>query len=292
MVQGSAPENMIPVKAEVNYPCINARGVVDLGTGIAYPSFDGLVIASGGGFAIATASLFTRNDWRRLAPETFVAGQFNGRYYASYSYAEAGIDTVTGTAILDLTGATPFLIRASRYATAMFYDIKQSALFMLNDMAVYEWDAVGAAPEVMHYMTKPYVLPKPETYGAMLIEAHAPSLAEQAEYEVTQQTIAAHNAAIYAIGDLLGSMDSVENDLWPVNGDALGNALPEKTATINLYASNDAGDMGLVFSTSTINAVVRLPSIPRCRKWQVEVIGNLQIDQIQAATSPRELNTV
>lgn len=292
IVQGTAPENLQQEKVEKNYPCINARGVVDLGYGIAYPTQDGLVIASSGGFSIATGALMTRNDWRRLSPETFVAGQYNGRYFASYAYVEDGIDTVYGTIILDLTGSTPFLIRASRYATAMYFDVKQSALFMVNDMAVYEWDAVGMQPEVMRYMTKPYVLPKPETYGAMLIEAHAPTLEEQAEYAVTQQAIAEHNAAIYAIGDLLGSMDSVENDLWPVNGDALGNYVPPKVATIHVYASNDAGDMGLVFTTEAINQVVRMPSIPRARKWQVEVIGTLQIDQIQAATTPRELNTV
>jgi len=46
LVQGSHPDNFIMERLDVNLPCVSRQGVVDLGTGVAYPSHDGLVLVS------------------------------------------------------------------------------------------------------------------------------------------------------------------------------------------------------------------------------------------------------
>lgn len=286
IAQGSAPESMQIEKVEQNYPCINARGVVDLGYGIAYPTWDGLVVASSNRFEVVTGPLLTRIDWLALSPSTFVAGQYNGRYFATYTNATPGLPVVQGTVIIDLSGATPFLIRASRHAEAMYFDLKAGALYMLNGVAVYEWDAPGGAPEPMRWMSKRFSLAAPATYGCILAEGEAPTQDELAQQALVTQAILDHNAAVYALGDLRGSMDGLEVNLWPLNGDALGNAIAPTTTTINIYADNV-----LAATVNTLNEVLRLPPIPRARNWEVEVLGTNQVTQISLATSPRELNT-
>ncbi|MBK3745446.1 hypothetical protein G3A39_40490, partial [Paraburkholderia aspalathi] len=131
VVSGNAPENMVMEKIETNYPCINARGIVDLGYAIAYPSHGGLVAVSSAGAKIVSDSLFTRDQWLELSPSSFIAGQFSGRYLASYSYFDIENIKRRGIIIMDLSGAQPFLIRSADYADAMFYEVETGSLYFV-----------------------------------------------------------------------------------------------------------------------------------------------------------------
>ena len=46
VAQGTHPENMTAARLDVNLPCVTARGIVDMGYAVAYPSPYGLVMIS------------------------------------------------------------------------------------------------------------------------------------------------------------------------------------------------------------------------------------------------------
>lgn len=163
IVQGTAPENMIMEKLELNLPCLSARGVVDLGYSIAYPSHEGLVTISGGGASVVTASLFTRSQWLNLKPETFIAAQFSSRYWVTYNGTES--------LLIDLSGAQPFLIREPEVADALHYDIESGNLYLLKSgNQIVEWDALGEEFGTMTWKSKEFVLPTYTNFGAILAE--------------------------------------------------------------------------------------------------------------------------
>lgn len=163
IVQGTAPENMIMEKLELNLPCISSRGVVDLGYSIAYPSHEGLVTIGNGGASIVTSSLFTRTQWLNLKPKTFVASQFSGRYFVTYDGKES--------LLIDLSGTQPFLIREPEIADALHYDIETGILYLLkNGTEISEWDALGAEYGDMTWKSKEFVLPTYTNFGAILAE--------------------------------------------------------------------------------------------------------------------------
>ncbi|NKB96795.1 hypothetical protein HED48_23285 [Ochrobactrum intermedium] len=57
LATGSSPDTMQMVKLEANLPCVNARGIVDLGFAIAYPSNEGLAaVAANGEAKLVTAT--------------------------------------------------------------------------------------------------------------------------------------------------------------------------------------------------------------------------------------------
>ncbi|MGA0524987.1 hypothetical protein ACO2WH_24295, partial [Escherichia coli] len=147
IVSGTAPENMQQQRVEMNLPCINARGVIDLGYSVAYPSHDGLVMAGSNGMQVITEQLMTRNDWLKTGPGNIVGGQFNGRYFASYEYIEPSGNAFSGTLIFDTTGAAPFIIRSNHKADAFFHELSTGALFFLVGKEIYEWDALGQVNE-------------------------------------------------------------------------------------------------------------------------------------------------
>lgn len=287
VVNGTAPENMQQERLELNLPCINARGVVDLGYSVAYPSHDGLVVVSSGGANVATGQLMTRNDWLKTSPATFVAGQYSGRYFASYEYIEADGTPFIGTFIFDLTGGTPFVMRASRKADACFYDVPNSALYMLSGKEVYEFDALGQFNEIMTWHSKQFVLPAPATFGAILIEgAEERTPEEQEAIDAEIAAIEAENAALFAMPSIGGEINGAAYNVYPVNGDALI-PMPEGTfSSVQIYA-----DGKLLAVISEINKVKRLPP-KRARNWEVHVNGTTPIAQISMATAARELNGI
>lgn len=288
VAQGNAPESMVMEKIERNLPCINARGVVDLGYGVAYPSTDGLVMVSTGGADVVTKSLMARTDWEATSPATFVAGQYDGRYFASYSYLDVLSQPVIGTFIIDLTGEQPFILRASRYADACHYSLTEGALYMLSGLTVYEWDAVGQLPEVQSWKSKKFVLEAPASFGAMLVEG-VDSLSADELDDIAQANaaIAAANAAMFAQPSVGGELNGAEMGLYPINGDMLVPAAPPKYASIAIFA-----DGVLVDTVSDLNVAVRLKPTPRNRSWHVEVSGTAEVSQVSLATTMRELNGI
>lgn len=288
IVAGTAPENMQQEKMELNLPCINARGVVDLGYAVAYPSKDGLVVASGGSAAVATQALMTRNDWLQTSPGSFVAGQFSGRYFASFEYLEADGTPRRGTFIFDLATQTPFILRNSDKAEAFFYDVGDAELYLLIDKTIYQYDPFGEVNEIMSWRSKQFVYPAPATFGCILIEASdSKTPEEEAADEAERQAIEAANAVIFARPSIGGELNGSAYNVQTVNGDDLQRVFPKQFTSVEVFADNK-----LVGSVSEINKAVRLPAVPKARNWEVLVNGTTRIDQITLATSPRELNAV
>lgn len=199
VAQGTAPENMQMERIETNLPCINARSMVDLGYAAAYASNDGLVVVSAGTARVVTDQLFTRLQWRQLGPSSMVAGQLGGRYFASYESLDEDGQPISGTLCLDLTGATPFLVRMDDTADAFFYQVETGSLYFLVDQSVYEFDSISQPAGDMVWRSKLFVTPNPENFGAMYIDGGRQlTPAEQAALEALLAALYAQNELIYA----------------------------------------------------------------------------------------------
>ena len=287
IINGTAPENMQQERLELNLPCINPRGVVDLGYSVAYPSHDGLVVVNGSGASVATGQLMTRNDWLKTNPATFVAGQFSGRYFASYEYVEPDNSVSLGTFIFDLSGSTPFVLRTSRKADGCFYDVPNSALYMLIGNEIYEFDALGEANEIMTWRSKQFVLPAPASFGALLVEAtDEPTPEEKAALDAEIAAIEAQNAVLYAAPSIGGELNGAALNKYRINGDILIPVPEDNFVVVQVYADGE-----LLAVINDINQVKRLPP-KRARTWEVCVNGTAALAQISMATTARELNTI
>ena len=286
IASGTAPENMVMEKTELNLPCINARGIVDLGYSVAYPSHDGLVLVSSSGTQVATSSLFGRDDWLRLNPQGMVAGQYNGRYFTSYSYADVKGQEFTGSFIIDLTGQQPFLIRTDVRANAMHYDIPSGVLYMLVGDSVYEWDALSEPYSLQSWKSKLFVIPTPTNFGAMLVEADDGLTDEEiAAIEDEIARIQAQNETLFALATIGGELGGAALNVYDVNGDML-----EPIPTVNRKVSVSVyADRQLVATIGKVNQMARLPSGFKASKWEIEVTSDMPITQILMATTGQEL---
>lgn len=286
VVSGTAPENMVEEKIEVNLPCINARGVVDLGYSVAYPSNDGLVVVSSSGASVATDALYTRPKWQKVSPATYVAGQYAGRYFASFQYVEADGSVTEGTRIIDLTGKQPFVMRASIRPDAFYYDIPTGALFYLVGDTVYEWDALGENNEIMTWTSKRVVMPEPVSFGAILVEGGALlTLEDQAALDAAIAAIVAYNTALFA-GELNAEIDGHAVNEMVLGGDDMQPLPGPKYIAVRVYA-----DGKLINTITTLDDVKRLKGV-KAKEWEIRVNGTAEVEQITIASTVRELNEV
>lgn len=289
IVNGSTPDAMIMEKLELNLPCINARGIVDLGYAVAYPSHDGLVTVTQGGARIVTEELLARDNWLLLNPQTMVASQRDGRYFASYSYIDTVGITQEGTLILDMSGTVPYLLRSQMRADAFYYDIFTGSLFFIRGLEVFEYDAIGEQNDTQVWRSKEFILPRPTNFGAIKVDAEdAITDEELAAIEQAAEQILAENQALYDIGDLGGDLAGAAICVYEVNGDVL-EPIPSASryVAVNIFADDE-----LIFTIGTINKIARLPSGFKAEKWEFEVASDTRIAQIRVATTARELMQV
>lgn len=287
VVSGNSPESMIEEKMEVNLPCVNGRGLVDLGYSVAYPSNDGLVVASGGGATVASDSLFTRADWQKINPATLVSGQFAGRYFTSYSYTEIDNATVySGTIIIDLTGQQPFVIQAGFNADAFYYDLPTGVLYYLMGNTVYEYDALGQTNEAMTWRSKKVVSSQPVTFGAILVDSGVLYTPEQKKARDDElAAVQAYNAGILSAGTA-AEIDGAAIDTFAIGGDGLMHPTPDKWILVRVYA-----DGKLVRTVDTLDKVKRIKGV-MARTWEIEVNGTAEVEQVLMATSAQELSEI
>lgn len=286
---GSTPESMVMEKLELNLPCVSARGIVDLGYSIAYPSHDGLVLVSSGGAKVVSETLFSRDEWLRMNPSTVIASQYDGRYYMPYNYIDENEVAQSGTMIIDLTGEQQFIIRADVTPSALFYETETGNLFFLDDGLVYQWDSIFRPFYQQTWKSKLFVMPKPGNFGAILIEAD--EALSEGQMEAIRQEIAeieARNAVIFAQEFIGGEMNGGALNTVPVNGD-----LTQQVPTLSrLVAVNVYADRKLVATVSKINKMCRLPSGFLATMWEIEVVSDTPIVQVTMATTGTELMEV
>jgi len=178
VVQGLSPDSMTMERMESYTPCLSRRGIVDLGYAAAFPSNDGLAVISPSSCEIVSRGLFTREQWRALRPDTFVASAFGGRYIFLHDGAAVG-DTPAFTAkgISVAQGGTPDMVRLDVAAIAIFYDVPSGAFYLLapDGVTIKEFEDYTADPATFLWRSGVVTIPM-TNFGAFLITAEAGDL--------------------------------------------------------------------------------------------------------------------
>jgi hypothetical protein len=284
-VSGTTPGAMVMDKVEASLPCVNARAVVDLGHAIAWPSTEGLAAARANGAAgLVSDNLFSPRAWRRLNPGTMRGGQIEGRWVGSYEATDAAGGAISGSLIIDISQQA-FLIRSEVSARAWFHEIGTGFLYFVppDVSMVRQFDPPNGDLANYYWRSKRFVLPKPENFGAILIESGANTSqdeidARQAEIdaivEANEDLIEAGSIGGEVGGETIGATTLAGDLLTPVPSSA-GTAI-----TVSVYA-----DGVLVAAVNTLDQVDRLPAGFKKRIWEIDAFGDVVLDQITMAST-------
>jgi hypothetical protein len=172
VAQGFGPGEMVMEKIEQSLPCVSARSIVDMGTAAAYASHDGLVVIGPGVANVVTAAIFTRDQWRALNPEGFIAENYARRYV--FSYQEDGSDT-RKIGMFDLSGQEhPYFFTATGQPEAFYTNPELGKLFFLEGgNIIREFDAETGAAQTYTWISRIAASAALVNFGAMLTDADA-----------------------------------------------------------------------------------------------------------------------
>lgn len=287
MMAGAHPDSMQSQKLEANLPCINARGIVDLGFAACYPSKEGLVsVLANGQVSLATRQLFSREDWLRLSPSTIIGAQISGNYVMFYDTLRPGGQRMAGSILINVAGGE-FLVRMGEIADAVFYDTAEASLYYKPPAVsnIYRFDDPAQPPATYQWRSKEFWTTKPETMGAVLIDlGEGDALISFEAQAAERDAIIAANDALLATGDIGGALAGAAVSTYAVAGDALITLPDYAELVVNIY-----GDRKLVRSITRGGSVERLPADFKARIWEVSVTSNLQVTQIIVAGTVDEL---
>jgi hypothetical protein len=296
IVMGSHPSSMQMVKTEINLPCINARGVADLGFAIVYPSHEGLVaVRADGGASIASGEIFTRDEWLKYSPATMIGSQISGVYVGFYSATNEIGEMSAGAILLDVSGQGASLTRQDTIATAAWFDAKTGGTYvqLQNSTAITRLDSPTAPRLTLSWTSKPFIHNEPMNYGAIFVEAEVSlSGVERRRYEVLSDAAIARNAARIATGKIYGDLHSRGLNRQRLAGDIL-----ERPQRSGFFGQDGFGraetviiaDGRVVTTIDSTNRVVRLPAGFKARQWEIGISSNVRIEKISLATTITDL---
>ena len=287
LMTGAHPDSMQSLKLEANFPCINARGIVDLGFAICYPSNDGLVaVRATGQVQWVTEGLFRRDDWRAFSPENAIGAQHGSIYMMFYDVTSADGVRNSGALFININ-ATPFLARSAETASAAYFDVEDSALYFkrAGNQNINRFDDPNGYPATYSWRSKEFWLPRPSTFGAVLIdEGVIGGFTDTSKIDAERARISALNVVTFASGKLDSAINESPLAEMALAGDTML-PLPEPLS-INVSVFADGKLIGVV---NKVGKVCRLPAGRSARVWEVSVQSNLPIGSVAIATTVDEL---
>lgn len=277
MYSGSDPQAMSPTLVETYAPCAAARGAVNVGGGVLYPSYDGLWLAAPGMVQKFTDKICREDEWKKLNPESFRAIFHDGQYYASYESAD-------GRRVLILDISEPdSLVEVVESPQAMLANELDGEMYIAKGGRILQWDAEPGSSYQADWVSMDVQMGRPTNFSVAQVHA------DFHEIQPPDNTILNQNAALMAEGAdaVNGHMLGLEMNLIEVNGSLL---IPPKRQTDKKVTFSIWYDRELIFSTDvTSSAPFALPGGIEGEVISIGVSGSVRVHSMTIAQSTREL---
>lgn len=281
IVQGISPDAMAMSKVEAPYPCIAKQSIVDMGYAAVYASPLGLVQISESGASLASAAIWTREEWQALGPETIQATRFGLSYIFSYQVPNSAIRKV---AVVNLGGDRPSLVHCDIIAQGFYSSPSSDSCYFLDEVGqnVVEFDT----GEAMAYTwrSKPLRFSQAVSFGAVACEINEYDLmgsglaTMKIEDETTYTVELSEAVVVEEDGDTctldINEPEIVTEGVYSVTVETKG-GLAVADVQVKFF-----GDGVLRYTHQPIlGQIGRLPS-GAYREWQMEITGRSEVVRV------------
>ena len=239
-------------------PCSSKNGIVALPNGVYYPSYQGLVMISAGAPEIATRTLMSQNNWQSLVAADYLnATLFNGSYIGYSGLAGGAFDS----------GA----FDDGAFAMGSVGDSRAGVIIDFNDARIalnkveFDYQPVNIQRDI--WTSEVLVIMNGAVYQLDLAERN-----DEGSYVWWSKEYRMDKPTNMGVGRVF--YDRPSNFTEPVTG------------TISFYGNGE-----LIYSRSMpeSGAEFRLPSGTTYDFYSVKIEGNMQMHQVQLATTAKEL---
>jgi len=162
-IQGSHPENMTMVEADVNQSCVSKKSIVVINKNVLYASPDGLVALSAGGSSTVTEGMFDKQAWQAMGPVGLIGQRYEDQY--------VGFLAPTGSPAKGFV----YNMREKSWnfhsvsAAGGYNDLRHDSLYLIKNDALWKWDE-GAVLEY-EWKSKKFTFPEPKGLTCYRVQA-------------------------------------------------------------------------------------------------------------------------
>lgn len=282
-ITGNTSSAMSVSRPDLHYPCVSKRSIVNMGWGILFASFDGLVQVSAGlGNKLATKLVNYRDEWLSLSPASIVASQHADKYIATHPTGGLTFERD------DQTGGN--LTTLDTRFTGAYHHASESALYYIDYLSVspnstvYKFDNQAGANLSMDWMSKTIVIPRALNLGSAMVQADYTGYSQPA----VDAALATYNAdATSANAD--GELNATEANVYDLNGDS-GQTLPviDGVVLFQWYV-----DKALIYQTYvTDSKPFTLPTGYRATTYEYRMQSKIRIRYTEIGETALDLETV
>lgn len=289
VVSGIDPSAMGMEKLPLYEPCVSKRSIASDELGVYYVSANGVIIVGPSGADNVTRNVLTKEEWSLYYPTLMQGETLDGRYYLFYSNGGAP----QGGVIFDrYTKGSPFHL-TTIYASAVFVEPTDATMYMAVDKSIKTWDSNNINQLPYEWKSKLFIIPKPCNFSALQVEADFEDTARTAALQAYYNTLRAQNQALFAAaGSSRNALGGVLNaplaNVRTANGSVLidlPQVVDDRYVTVELIGDG----VTTAYLTIKDKGLYRIPSGPRCDRWEFVVRGNIPVRHVKIAESVGEL---
>lgn len=275
---GSDPEAMSGSTVETYAPCVSKRGVVDVGGGALYPSFDGLWLVSTQQVECVTRKLYREEEWTLLNPETFDAAFHDGQYYAAY----VGQDD-SRVLVIDITNPDS-VTKVDEVADALYRNELDGKLYVAQGTKLYAWDVDTGRYYESEWQSVSMQFPAPLKLSCAQVHADFDAIVPVDTSQITA------NEALIALGAdaVAGHLNGAEILSFEINGSYI---VPveldvQRRVQFTLYSS----DVPVYTKNVTSSKFFRLPAAKSSELYSIGINTSVKVYDVTVAESVEELS--
>jgi len=276
---------------------LNAASLVETSAGVLWASPDGLYLPGQG---IVSRSLYTKDEWKTLRPESMICEAWDARVYVAYDATNTGHYEVLVIDPLeqDALGST-----LKQDTPLLYADILSDTLYMLLEGEIKRWDADPLNPLTWTYRTgiKRDAFPNNKSVAQVVGDFGGGSLGggqSLADYNTARAAILDYNADIgtydstgknSAYNPIAGAPGMAGAGEVAAAGDLFLDVPPQldSTVTFRLY-----GDATLRHTKVVTNEKpFTLPPGYRAVEWAVELSASSRVRIASVANARKELGS-
>ncbi len=275
---GSDPESMSGSTIETYAPCVSKRGVVDVGGGALYPSFDGLWLVSTQQVECVTRKLYREEEWKLLNPSTFDAAFHDGQYYAAYVGQQAN-----RVLVLNITEPDS-VVQVDEVADAVYRNELDGNLYLAKGKKLYAWDSDMGSYYESEWRSVSMQFPAPLKLSCAQVHADFGSVVPVDTSQITA------NEALIALGadKVAGHLDGAELLSFEIGGSYITpvDVDTQRRVQFTLYSNN----VPVYTRNVTSSRFFRLPANTSSDLYSVGVSTSVKVYNVTIAESVEELS--
>jgi len=289
VVSGVDPSAMAMEKLPLYEPCVAKRSIASDELGVYYVSANGVILVGPTGADNVTRNVLTKEEWSNYYPTLMQGEALDGRYYLFYSNG----GSPEGGVIFDrYTKGSPFHV-TTIYASASFVEPTDATMYLAVNNSIKTWDSNNVNQLPYEWKSKLFIISKPCNFSALQVEADFEDAARTEALQAYYNTLKAANQTVFAAaGSSRNALGGVVNAPIVNTRTANGSILMDLPQVVDdRYVSVEFIGDGVTRANIAVTSkdLYRLPSGPRCDRWEFVVKGNIPVRHVKIAESVGEL---